>query len=103
VKRFANAFKTQPDDYAITAYDGTRVILDAIKHVAASGKPVNRDAVRDAIQTTHLKTLQGDIAFDQNGDLVNKVISVFRIQHDPAYADDDIIHQFKYITVAPEA
>ena len=31
VKRFVAKFNTQPDDYAITAYDGATVILDAIK------------------------------------------------------------------------
>jgi branched-chain amino acid transport system substrate-binding protein len=32
------------------------VVLDAIERVAASGKPVNRDTVRDSIQTANLKT-----------------------------------------------
>src|SRR5579885_39443 len=101
VKRFVAAFGTHPADYAITAYDATEVILDAIKRVAASGQPVNRHTVRDAIQKTHLKTLQGEIAFDANGDMVNKVISVFQIHYDPKYAQDDVIHQYKYIAVAP--
>ena len=47
----AAKFNMQPDDYTITAYDAALVIIDAIKRVAASGKPVTRDAVRDAIQT----------------------------------------------------
>ena len=40
-----------PDDYTITAYDASLVIIDAVKRVAASGKPVTRESVRDAIQT----------------------------------------------------
>ena len=44
--------------------------LDAIKRVAESGKPVNRSNVRDAMQATKLKTLQGEIAFDENGDML---------------------------------
>ncbi len=103
VKRYTKRFGTQPDDYAVTAYDGAEVILDAIKRVAESGKPVNHSTVRDAIQTTHLKTLQGEIAFDQNGDMINKVISVFQIHKDPKYADDDVLHQYKYVGVAPQS
>jgi hypothetical protein len=30
------------------------------------------------------------------------VVSVFQIKHDPKYKDDDMIHQYKYIGVAPQ-
>jgi branched-chain amino acid transport system substrate-binding protein len=102
VKRFHERFKTLPDDYSITAYDGALVILDAIKRVAESGKEINRSNVRDAMQATKLKTLQGEISFDQNGDMVSKVVSVFQYVHDPKYPDDDIIHQHRYEGTAPE-
>jgi branched-chain amino acid transport system substrate-binding protein len=102
VKRFHERFKTLPDDYSITAYDGTLVILDAIKRVAESGKEINRSNVRDAMQSTKLKTLQGEITFDQHGDMVSKVVSVFQYVHDPKYPDDDIIHQHRYEGTAPE-
>src|SRR6185312_16121564 len=61
VERFVAKTGKQPADYSITYYDATQVILDAIARVAASGKPVNRANVRDAIQSANLKTLQGDI------------------------------------------
>jgi branched-chain amino acid transport system substrate-binding protein len=102
VNRFHERFKTLPDDYSITAYDGALVILDAIKRVAESGKEVNRSNVRDAMQATKLKTLQGEISFDQNGDMLSKVVSVFQYRHDPKYPDDDIIHQHRYEGTAPE-
>ncbi len=100
IARFVKRFKTEPDDYAITAYDAGLVVLDAIKRVAESGKEVNRSTVRDAIQATRLKTLQGEVSFDANGDINQKVISVFEIRHDPSYRDDDVLHQFKYVGVA---
>jgi branched-chain amino acid transport system substrate-binding protein len=50
-----------------------------------------------------MDTLQGPISFDENGDVVNKVISVFEIHHDAASAEDDVQHQYKYIGVAPES
>ena len=101
VKKFQERFKLLPDDYSITAYDGTLVILDAIKRVVESGKELNRTNVRDAMQATKLNTLQGEVSFDANGDMVSKVVSVFQYRHDSKYPDDDIIHQQKYEGVAP--
>jgi branched-chain amino acid transport system substrate-binding protein len=103
VEKFAKTYGQQPENYSITAYDAILVILDAVKRVAASGKQVTRDAVRDAIQSTHLKTLQGEISFDENGDITNRVISVFRIERDDKYPPDDVLHQYKYMGVAPQS
>src|SRR5215472_16370280 len=103
VEKFAKKYSQQPENYSITAYDAALVILDAVKRVAASGKEVTRDAVRDAIQSTHLKTLQGEISFDEDGDITNRVISVFRIEKDDKYPLDDVLHQYKYIGIAPQS
>jgi len=103
VKRYSERYKVQPDDYAITAYDAALVIIDSIKRVAASGKPVNHSNVRDAIQSAKVKTLQGEVSFDENGDINSRVVSVFQIKHNPKYPVDDIIHQYKYIGVAPQS
>jgi len=103
VARYTKAYNMTPSDYAITAYDAVQVIADSIKRVAASNQPVNRDTVRDAMQAAKLDTLQGPVSFDENGDIVNKVISVFQITHDAKSADDDVQHQYKYIGVAPES
>jgi len=103
IARFAKKFGQQPENYSITAYDAALVILDAVKRVAASGKEVTRETVRDAMQTGHVKTIQGEIAFDDNGDLQNRVISVFRIAKDDKYPLDEVLHQYKYLGVAPQS
>jgi branched-chain amino acid transport system substrate-binding protein len=103
VERFVAKTGKQPADYSITYYDATQVILDAIARVAKSGKPVNRANVRDAIQSTNLKTLQGDISFDANGDMKSKVVSIFLVQYDQKSPIGDVVHQFRYVGVAPEA
>ena len=92
----------QPADYSITYYDATQVIFDAIARVAKSGKPVNRANVRDAIQAADLDTLQGRISFDANGDMKSKVVSIFQVQYDTKAPIGDVVHQFKYVGVAPE-
>jgi branched-chain amino acid transport system substrate-binding protein len=101
IERFVKTYGIQPHNASITAYDAALVILDAIGRVAASGKEVTRDAVRDAIQASHLKTLQGEVGFDANGDIEDRVISVFQITRNDKYPPDDVLHQFKYLGAAP--
>ena len=103
-ERYFARFKQHPDDYTICCYVGAEVIIAAVKKIAATGKPVTRDAVRDAIQQVKLPdSLLGSIEFDENGDLRNKVISVFQIRKDPAHPLDDPTAQYKYVGIAPVA
>ena len=78
-------------------------MLDAIKRVAETGKEVNRNNVRDAMQTSNLKTLQGMVSFDENGDIKDRTVSVFRYKLDVKYPSDDYTHQHAYIGVAPQS
>jgi branched-chain amino acid transport system substrate-binding protein len=102
-ERYRKLWGMPPIDYSVTAYDAALVILDAIRRVAASGAPMDRHSVRDAIQSTNLNTVQGNIRFDQNGDIVEHTVSIFQVKHDSAYATTDAVHQFKYVGSAPAA
>src|SRR5579863_6473536 len=101
LKRFEKRWGNPPSDYSITSYDAATVVLAAITAVVKSGKPVERGAVRDAIQASNVETLQGPITYDANGDLTSHVVSVFQVKQDTAYPLNDVVHQFKYIGVAP--
>jgi branched-chain amino acid transport system substrate-binding protein len=103
VKAYKAKFNVAPEDYSITAYDAALVVIAAAKKLEAAGKPITRDAIRDAIQSDSVKTLQGEVSFDANGDLKSKVVSVFQITKNPAEPLDDVDAQFKYIGVAPQA
>ena len=103
VAAFKKKFNESPDDYSITAYDAALVIIDSVKRVAASGKPVTREAVRDAIQTAKVPTIQGMVSFDENGDLADRTVSVFQIKKDTSKPLTDISAQYKYIEVAPQS
>ena len=103
VERFAKKYGQQPENYSITAYDAALVILDAVKRVAESGKEVNRANVRDAIQTSKAKTLQGVVSFDDNGDITNREVSVFQIKKDDQHPLDSVLHQYKYLGIAPQS
>ena len=103
IAAFKGRFNDSPDDYTITGYDAALVIIDAVKRVAASGKPVTRENVRDAIQTAKVPTIQGTVAFDDNGDLADRTVSVFQIKKDAAKSLTDVSAQYKYIDVAPQS
>jgi branched-chain amino acid transport system substrate-binding protein len=103
IKRFTEKYGVGPSSYAFTAYDAMLVALDAIKRVAESGKPVTRSAVRDAIQTAHVETLQGLVSFDKYGDINDRTISVFQASQTSQYPVDDVLHQYKYLGVAPQS
>lgn len=92
-----------PADYTITYFDAADVAIDAIRRVAAAHKPMTRANVREAIQATHLKTLQGEITFDANGDMNSHVVSIYQVNYDTKYPLGDVVHQFKYIGVAPQS
>ena len=70
--------------------------------MAKEGKPVTRMAVRDAIQTTRLDTLQGPVSFDENGDMTSKAVSIYQVQYGLSIRSEDVVHQFQYVGVAPE-
>jgi branched-chain amino acid transport system substrate-binding protein len=103
VRSFQEKYHGTPSDYAITAYDAAKVILAAVADVAKSGKEMNRSNVRDAIQKSHVDTLQGVVAFDQNGDILDRTVSVFQYRHTDKYPADDITHQLKYLEAAPQS
>jgi branched-chain amino acid transport system substrate-binding protein len=102
IKVYQARYGHGPTSYSFTAYDGMLIIFDAIKRVAEAGLPVTRDTVRDAIQSANVKTLQGTVSFDENGDIKNRIVSVFQCVQNEQYPVDDVLHQFKYLGVAPE-
>jgi branched-chain amino acid transport system substrate-binding protein len=101
-KRYNAKYKINPDDYTITCYVAAEVIIAAAKSLIAAKKPLDRSNMRNAIQSVSLKeSLLGPISFDENGDLKNKIISVFEIKKDGTKPLDDTSAQYKYIGVAP--
>jgi branched-chain amino acid transport system substrate-binding protein len=92
VTKFKTTMKREPTNYSITAYNAVYVIADATERVAKSGKPLNRSNLRDAIQATKLSSIQGPIAYDENGDITNRTVSVYQWQDG----------KIKYVGVAPQ-
>jgi branched-chain amino acid transport system substrate-binding protein len=47
--------------------------------------------------------LQGVVSFDENGDITNREVSVFQIHRDDKHPLDSVLHQYKYLGVAPQS
>jgi branched-chain amino acid transport system substrate-binding protein len=90
-------------DYCITAYDAGLVLIDAVKRIAATGKPVTRESVQAALMTAKVPSIQGTISFDENGDLADRTVSVFQITKNAGKPLDDPAAQYKYLEVAPQS
>jgi branched-chain amino acid transport system substrate-binding protein len=70
VAEYNAEYGVQPDSFAINAYDGANIILNAMKNAAANGK-VTRQAIRDGILATkNYDGVGGLINFAENGDLI---------------------------------
>jgi branched-chain amino acid transport system substrate-binding protein len=93
VYQYTSKFGQPPQAYALTAYDAVLVVEDTITRLINDGMPITRENVRDYAQATNLPTLQGTISFDDNGDLKEKIISVFQVK-DGSY---------KYVGTAPQS
>ena len=59
--------------------------------------------VAGATGTGKTKTLQGVVSFDENGDITNREVSVFQIHRDDSHPLDSVLHQYKYLGVAPQS
>jgi branched-chain amino acid transport system substrate-binding protein len=103
VKRYTDTYGKAPDDYAVCSYDATMALAAAIQKVQKEKKTIDRESVLAALPSVKIKTLQGPVSFDANGDLEQKVISVFQAEHNPAFPLDDLAHQYKYLGVAPQS
>jgi branched-chain amino acid transport system substrate-binding protein len=92
INTFRTKYKREPINYSFTAYNAVLVIADAVERLVKSGKPVNRASVREAIeQTTLAGTLQGPIAYDENGDIKTRTIALYQVQDG----------KYKYVSIAP--
>lgn len=66
--------------FSVLGYDCAMVEINAIKHLIADGKEVNRAAVRNMVAQLSYSGITGAIHFDANGDNTGpKVFSVYDI------------------------
>jgi len=93
VVSYQSKFGQSPQAYALTAYNAVLVLEDTVTRLVNDGMPLTRENVRDYALQTSLPTMQGTISFDDNGDLKEKVISVFQVKDG----------KYKYVGAAPQS
>lgn len=90
-KAFADAYAAEfPENeigaYDAYSYDGAMVICEAILKVAKEQgvdkltTPAGREAIIAAVAATDKEGVTGKVAFDKNGDTLNKAITVYRVE-----------------------
>ena len=79
-KRYRDAFQVEPDDFSANIYDGTTILLNAIKGVynEPDGE-IDAKTLRSAIQDAKLSGVSGEIEFASNGN-VKKGISIVEVK-----------------------
>ncbi len=100
IKRYQARFGLSPVNTALVAYDAGLVIVDAMKRLVAAGTRISREALRDAIASASVETLQGPVSFDVNGDLNDHTISIYQFHRDTDHSLEDWTLQRRYIGIA---
>jgi len=77
VQRYRDAFKKEPTDYSVFAYDATLSIIDAIK---SSGKP-DRAILANAMHNLKFDGILGSTSFDKEGDTSNNQVIVYIVKN----------------------
>lgn len=70
LRQYKQRWNEEPDQFVAIAYDSIAVIAEAIKNVLNAGKPLTRQAVRDALYNLPpYRGVSGIINFDSEGDV----------------------------------
>lgn len=76
-KLYKDKFKIEPTSYALYAYDGARIAIEAVKR---AGKK-EREAIRKAgLGLKNFEGINGKFSFDENGDSDSKVMSGYGVE-----------------------
>lgn len=69
------SYGQEPGVVSDTAYDATKLILNAIRSIVAEDQPVSGESVQRALlKVTNFAGASGQLSFDHNGDVVKPVV-----------------------------
>jgi branched-chain amino acid transport system substrate-binding protein len=72
VKKYKAKFSSDPDALACLAYDGTNLMLDAVKRAGKAEGP----AIRDALKTADFAAVSGQVKFDADRNPVKSAVII---------------------------
>ncbi|GAC1359174.1 MAG: hypothetical protein NVSMB38_42690 [Ktedonobacteraceae bacterium] len=70
---------TRPSVDAALSFDATLALLNAYNIASPAGKSVTMSDMQQALKKTTFQGVSGQIAFDQNGDPINKAILILKV------------------------
>ncbi len=85
---------TRTDSDATLSYDATVAMLNAYNIAAPSGGSITPDALRQALSKTSFQGASGQIAFDKNGDPVDKAIVILKVDSQGRISLDQLLGKF---------
>jgi len=68
IEAFKQRFGREPVPLTMHGYAAARTLVEALKAVAASGRPIRGEALRDALARADVETPLGRVRFDERGD-----------------------------------
>lgn len=80
IEAFKQRFAREPVPLTMHGYAAAKTLLSALESVAASGKPITGDALRDALAKADIESPLGRVKFDENGDPLYYERVVIQIQ-----------------------
>lgn len=80
IEAFKQRFGREPVPLTMHGYAAAKTLLKALESVAASGKPVTGEALRDTLAKADVDTPLGRVKFDENGDPLYYERVVIQIQ-----------------------
>jgi branched-chain amino acid transport system substrate-binding protein len=72
VAKYKAAYGTDPDAFAVLAYDSANILIDAIKRAGST----DGSKIRDALASTKLEAVTGSISYDANRNPVKSAVIV---------------------------
>lgn len=72
VQKYSAKYGAAPDALAVLAYDGMNIMLDAIKRAGST----KNEAIRDALKTTNLACVGGQITYDEFRNPMKSVVII---------------------------
>jgi branched-chain amino acid transport system substrate-binding protein len=72
VKKYKAKFGAEPDALATLAYDAANIMFDAIKRAGST----KGSAIRDALKTTNLNVVSGQVTFDANRNPIKSAVII---------------------------
>lgn len=79
VERYTKRYGEEPTIYTAEAYDAAKIVLTALKNTK-SDHPTRVQVLEQIAATQNFPGLSGTLTFDQNGDILNPEIGIYKVE-----------------------